>query len=195
MPWQFRKLTDGKIAVTLDNNVWNFLFHGKIDLMAELPKDRFAISIAREVEIETLAIPDSEEKKALKDYIARTIDSRGISTIRFFGFANEGPGPERRGSFDHAVWASDVQVEFYAAIHQRFLERKGLKNSELFDNEADAAVASHSFSSIVLTCERPNKAGPLRFASENGGAILYLRNYEQSSLGLREIIEDFHQKL
>jgi hypothetical protein len=31
-----------------------------------------------------------------------------------------------------------------------------------------------SFFSVVLTTERPGKNGPLRFAYENGGKILYL---------------------
>jgi hypothetical protein len=47
MNWAYTKRNDGKIAVTLDNNVWNFLFQRKIDLAAELPSDEFAIFITR----------------------------------------------------------------------------------------------------------------------------------------------------
>ena len=52
MHWQYVKRSDGRIAITLDNKVWNFLFQRNVDLAAELPLDRFAIFITREVEIE-----------------------------------------------------------------------------------------------------------------------------------------------
>ena len=61
MNWQYTKRGDGLIAVTLDNNVWDFLFKGTIDLAAELPSDEFFISITREVEIESMAIPPDTE--------------------------------------------------------------------------------------------------------------------------------------
>ena len=50
--WPFTKRTDVKIALTLDNNVWNFLYDRSIDLAVELPRERFAIFITREVEID-----------------------------------------------------------------------------------------------------------------------------------------------
>jgi hypothetical protein len=194
MHWYYAKRSDGKVAITLDNNVWNFLFNGNVDLVSELPPDRFAIYITREVEIETFAIPDRESKKELKDYIATTIAACGIKTTSIFGFAHEGPGPQRHGGFDVGVWQSQTETEFYAAIRHRFLVGKSEKNSKLFDNEGDAAVAAKSFSSIVLTCERPNKPGPLSFAAAHGGKVLYLHGFEQSGLTLREFIEDFYQK-
>jgi hypothetical protein len=62
-------------------------------------------------------------------------------------------------------------------------------------NEADAAVAAKSFSSIVLTCEFPKKTGPLRFAAENGGKILYLVDFDPSQLTLKAYIEAFYQQI
>jgi rRNA-processing protein FCF1 len=53
------KRPDGKIAITLDNNVWNSLYDGQIDLAAELSSEKSAIYIPREVEIETLALESS----------------------------------------------------------------------------------------------------------------------------------------
>jgi len=64
--WEYTKRSDGRIAVTLDNNVWDFLFRRGIDLASELPTEKFAIFITREVEIETLAIPADAPKDALK---------------------------------------------------------------------------------------------------------------------------------
>ena len=193
MQWHYAKRSDGKVAITLDNNVWNFLFNNKIDLDSELPQDRFAIYITREVEIETFAIPDHESKKELKEYITRTIAACGIETTWVFGFAHEGSGPQRHGGFDVGVWQSQTETEFYAAIRQRFLVGKSQKNSELFDNEGDAAVAAKSFSSIALTCECPNKPGPLSFAATHGGKVLYLQGFERSGLTLRGFVENFCQ--
>ena len=103
MQWQYTKRSDGKIAITLDNNVWNYLFQKNVDLSSELPPERFALFITREVEIETFAIPDEESKRELKAYIARTIASSDIQTTWVFGFAHEGPGPQRCGGFDVGV--------------------------------------------------------------------------------------------
>ena len=195
MNWQYTKRADGKIAITLDNNVWNFLFDKKLDLASELPLDQFAISITREVEIETLAIPAHPSKIPLKDYIARTIDICQIRTTSVFGFASDGPGPQRVGGFDQGTWQSQTEAEFYAAIRDQYLIGKSEKNSQLTDNEADAAVAAKSFFSVVLTCELPKTTGPLRFASENGGKILYLRDFDQSGLLLRAYIETFYRQM
>lgn len=195
MQWQFTKRPDGKIAVTLDNNVWDFLFQNGVDLASELPSDRFAIYITREVEIEASAIPERDSKKALKEYIVRTTASCEITTTRVFGFAHEGPGPQRCGGFDVGTWQSSTEQEFYAAIRERFLAGKNQKNSQLFDNEGDAAVAAKSFSSIALTCEHPDKVGPLRFAAGHGGMVLYLEGFERRGLTLRELIETFYRKI
>jgi hypothetical protein len=195
MHWQYTKRTDRKIAITLDNNVWDFLFQRGLDLALELPFDQFAIFITREVEIEGLAIPPNASKTALKDYIARTIVSCDIRTTSVFGFATEGPGPQRAGGFDQGTWQSQTEVEFYAAIRERYLLGKGETNSQLTKNEGDAAVAAQSFSSIALTCERPNKSGPLRFAAEHGGKILYLEGFGRSGLTLKAYIAAFYQQI
>jgi hypothetical protein len=76
-----------------------------------------------------------ESKKELKEYIDKTIAACGIKTTYVFGFAHEGPGPQRHGGFDVGVWQSRKEREFYAAIQERFLIGKRLKNSELYDNE------------------------------------------------------------
>ena len=78
MDWNFAKRADSRIAITLDNNVWNFFFEAGTKLCGELPRERFVLFITREVEIETLAIPNEEAKTGLKRYIAETIESCGI---------------------------------------------------------------------------------------------------------------------
>jgi hypothetical protein len=193
--WQYTKRPDGRIAITLDNNVWDFLFQEGISLATELPAQEFAIFITREVEIETMAIPVDVSKCALKDYIARTMASCDIRTTSVFGFASKGPGPQRVGGFGRGTWQSQIEREFYAAIRERYLLGKGQTKSQLSRNEADAAVAAQSFSSIALTCESSKKSGPLRFAAENGGKILYLEGFGQSGRTLKACIEGFYQQI
>jgi hypothetical protein len=192
MNWQYTRRSDGLIAITLDNNVWDFLFARKIDLGAELPSDEFVVFITREVEIESMAIPDTESKTTLKDYIGRTIAHCGIKTTTVFGFATDGPSPQRVGGFDQGTWQSQTERKFYDAIRQQYLFGRRGTNSQLTRNEADAAVAAQSFSSIALTCENPRKPGPLRFAAEHGGKVLYLPDVDRSGLTVKTYIAAFH---
>jgi hypothetical protein len=192
--WHYTKRPDGKISVTLDSNVWNFLFDGGVNLASELPSDEFAIFITREVEIETEAI-SATSKATLMEYIAQAIADSGIKTTSVFGFASEGPGPQRCGGFDQGVWQSQTEREFYAAITQRFLVGRREKRSQLTENEGDAAVAAQSFFSIVLTCESSKINGPLRYAREHGGAVLHLGEFDRSKQTLKEFIVAFYQGL
>jgi hypothetical protein len=195
MGWQYTKRPDGKIALTLDNNVWNFLFDRRFNLASELSSAEFVISIPREVEIEKEAIPINASKSPLRDYITRTIADCGIKTDWVFGFATEGSGPQRRGGFDQGTWQGKTEQEFYAAISQRFLVGQPEMGSQLTRNEGDAAVAAKSFSSIVLTCESRKVNGPLRFAADHGGAVLYLADFDPSGQTLKAFIVNFYQKL
>jgi hypothetical protein len=195
MGWQYKKRPDGKIAVTLDNNVWNFLFDRGLNLASELPSAEFVISIPREVEIEAGAIPPKGSKVPLKEYIARTIAECDIKTLWVFGFSGKGSGPQRVGGFGQGTWQGKTESEFYSAIRQRFLVGQPEMGSQLARNEGDAAVAAKSFSSIVLTCESRKVNGPLRFAYENGGAILYLDTFDGSGQTLKEYVAAFYQQL
>jgi hypothetical protein len=194
MNWPYTRRTDGKIAVTLDNNVWDFLFRRSIDLLVELPSNLFFISITREVEIERMAIPDNVDKAPLRDYISRTINSCNIKTTSVFGFSVPGISPQRVGGWGSGTWQSRIEREFYDAIRPLYLIGKRETNSKLTENEGDAAVAAASFSSIALTCERRLKEGPIRFAAEHGGKVLYLIDYDRRGLSLKECIIGLHEK-
>jgi hypothetical protein len=192
--WSYTKRPDGKIAVTLDNNVWNFLFDRRVELSVELPGGEFFISITREVEIEGMAIPDNAEKALLRDYIKRTIESCDIKTTSVFGFNVPGLVHQRVGGWGSGTWQSQIEREFYDAVRPIYLIGKSETNSTLTKNEADAAVAAQSFFSIALTCENPQKAGPLRFAAESGGKVLYLADFDKHGRSLKEYIIAFHEK-
>jgi hypothetical protein len=79
MNWQYTKRSDGLIAITLDNNVWDFLFERKIDLAAELPSDEFAIFITREVEIESMAIPPDTEARTMPGPSGRRLSPSALA--------------------------------------------------------------------------------------------------------------------
>ena len=194
MKWTYTRRSDGVISVTLDNNVWDFLFLKKINLSQELPAGEFEIFITREVEIEGLAIPDTASKVPLKEYIDTTIASCNIRTTSVFGFAAPGSVPQRAGGFGQGTWQSQTEREFYDAIKLKYLIGKKETNSKLTKNEGDAAVAAQSFFSVALTCENPKKPGPLRFASEHGGKVLYLPDFEGGCLTLKEYVATFHTR-
>jgi hypothetical protein len=90
---------------------------------------RFAIFITREVEIERLAIPNN--KAALRNYIDQTIARCGIRTTSVFGFATDGPGPQRYGGFDQGTFQSQTEIEFYNVIRERYLLGKPETNNQL----------------------------------------------------------------
>ncbi|HEX3665927.1 MAG TPA: hypothetical protein VHU23_11910 [Rhizomicrobium sp.] len=140
-----------------------------------------------------MAIPDTQSKAMIKDYITQTIARCGIKTTMVFGFAREGPGPQRFGGFDQGTWQSQTEREFYNAIREPYLLSRSETNSQLTKNEADAAVAAQSFFSIALTCEKPEKSGPLRFAAEHGGKVLYLSGIDLSARPLKAHIAELHQ--
>ena len=192
MTWPYVPRSDGLIAVTLDNNVWNYLFEKRMNLADGLPSSEFAVFITREVEIETSAIPNAEGKAALKDYIARTIAGSGIGTTSVFGFASLSPGPQRMGGFGQGTFQSQTEREFYDAISDLYLIGRRETGSQLTKNEGDAAVAAQSFFSIVLTCEKRAKPGPLRFAAEQGGKVLYLRDLDPNRPNLKASIAVLH---
>ena len=192
MRWPYTGRSDGR-AVTLDNNVWDFLFARNLILLDELPCDAFALFITREVEIEGSAIPDDAVKAPLKEYIQRRIEQSGIQTTSVFGFSTPG-ALQRVGGFGQGTWQSATEREFYDAIRARFLVGKKETRSRLTKNEGDAAVAAQSFFSVALTCENPDKAGPLRFAAEHGGKVLYLAGFETSGLSLKEYVIDCYRK-
>uniref|UniRef100_UPI0035CBEAE5 hypothetical protein n=1 Tax=uncultured Sphingomonas sp. TaxID=158754 RepID=UPI0035CBEAE5 len=143
--------------------MWN-LFHAlDVDLSAVLPSNRFVLFIAREIEIETIAIPNT--KPTLKAYIARQMEDAGVQVTTTFGFAREDGGLERHGGFDVGTFQSDDERGFYAAVSKLYLLGRGDRGSGLTDNEGDAALGAASLSSVVLTRD-VKKAGPLRVALE-----------------------------
>ncbi|WP_242141024.1 hypothetical protein [Sphingomonas sp. TREG-RG-20F-R18-01] len=187
----YRHRTDGRIAVTIDGNVWNLLQCLDLHLATELPATKFALFIPREVQIELGAIADTSEKASLNAYIERQMSESAIDVTAVFGFARQDAGLERHGGFGFGTFQSEDAIALYAALHGPYLLNRSAKGSGLTGNEADAALAVSSLSSVVLTLDV--KPGPLRVVSDHGGKVLDMTPFGHSGLDLADLIARFYQ--
>jgi len=188
----YRMRTDGRIAVTIDSNVWDLFHRLDLRLSAELPRNRFLLFIPRQIEIELAAIPSRPEKEALKAYIEREMVDSTISVTAVFGFARPDGGPERHRGFGFGTFQSEDARAFYAAIREPYLLNRPARNSGLTNNEGDAALAAASLSSVVLTFDM--KTGPLRAALDHGGKVLDMAPFENSGLSLAGYVAGYHDE-
>jgi hypothetical protein len=182
--WTYRRRLDKKIAVTLDNNMWNILFEQqeRLALKDEFAEDGFALFIPREVEIEALAIDDAK-KPDLVRFIKQTREECHIRTSAIFGFATG--GLERFGGFDQGTFQSPEERARLDEL-RRFLGTRP-KGSGLKHNEADVSLANSAFSSIVVTAD---DSRPLQFAAKRGGKVVFLDRAQLHQPGdLRQRVE------
>ena len=182
-----------KISVLIDNNAWNFFFARNFNFHQELPPEEFSIFINREVEIEIAAIPDEGkdgvDKRALKKYIHESVLGNRIATAAIFGFAEANPpeGPGTYVGFGQGTFQSNKEKDWYGEEKiKSYIIGKPKRNSGLTHNQADAAVAIASFGSVVLTCDK--KTGPIGYAKESGGAVVFLSDELLASQSLRLIL-------
>ncbi len=188
MPYTARP--DGRVAVTIDSNVWDQFFALGFDLAAELPVTRFALFVPREIEIEIAAIPDRPDKVALKAYIREQMRDASVKVSAVFGFTTQ-TGPQRRGGFGFGTFQSEDARAFYAAIREPFLIGKPTRNSQLSHNEGDAALGAASLASVVLTRDL-KKAGPLRVARDHGGKLIDMTTFDRAGPSLASLIDTCH---
>lgn len=173
--WQYEPRPDGRVSVSLDNNIWDWLFdrHDTFSLSEELPSGRFALVIPREVEIEHQAIPVHKPGKLEKRaFIAETIRSCSIQTVGYFGFAAPPGVVNRCLGFDCGTWMSELERARTQAM-RHFLESKE-RPTGLVGNETDLRLAVLAFSSVVLT--RDSEPGPLQFSRQRGGKVLLVND-------------------
>lgn len=173
------------VSVYIDNNVWDFLFERGLDLSVELPADRYCLCMTREAEFEIPPIP--AEKIELKRFIETTI-AKCVQTVSLFGFYDETlPENEQRyGGFDVGRFASDAELDFLNQQRKSISDRKREK-TKLFRNEADVSVAARSFESVVLTLDA--KKGPINTAYEQGGLVVFLKDFDDSGLSLGDYVD------
>lgn len=193
MPWIYERREDGRIAVSIDNNAWDYFFEHGIDLASELPNDQFVLFITREVEIEGYPLDRNASKAKLAAFIADTKAKAQIQTSLIFGFNDPNAVHQRYGGWDQGTWQSQTEREYYEAVRGPFLANRPTRPATtLTKNEADASVGARSFSSVVLTSEGSSKSGPIQYAAENGGKVLFLREIDPG-MSLREaVIRCYH---
>lgn len=172
------------VKIYVDSCAWNFLFNKKIDLKLELPPDRYKLYITHEVEIELSKIPDigkdGSDKRKLKHYITESIKQSHITTTGTFGFATLEPDGtltevQTYAGFNQGTFQSKQEHDYYNSPEvKKLISSKPTVGSGLSANQADASLAVHANTAIVLTDERVNKPGPLKLAANKGAKIVYL---------------------
>ena len=172
------------ISLFLDSNIWNFLYDRKLDLSVELPSTEFTLYITREAEFE---FPTNENMKEQKQFIEETIHKHPIHTDAYFSFFNETyPMDKQRGAgFDQGRFISQDELSFIRS--QSLKNRTGAdRPTGLHKHEADVSLAARSFHHIVLTNDK--NSTPIKDALKEGGKIIFLNDFDNSGLSLREFI-------
>jgi hypothetical protein len=175
------QLTDTRIDVYIDNNIWDFLFEHRLDLCVELPPSEFRLCLTREGEFEIPPIPP--HKAELKAFIEKTRAHCDVKTVPRFGFYDEKhpPDEQRVGGFDIGQWTSNEELTFMESQHSRLSSTQ--RPTGLYKQEADISLAARAFHSVVISLEQ--KAGPLRTAYTQGAKVVFLSefNSQNESLG------------
>jgi hypothetical protein len=184
------------IPVYIDCCAWNYLHENGVSLRDEIPQDCYSIFITREVEIEIDNIPNIENKKSLKEYMASNIKQHPVVTTSNFGFRtleSDGTPSEVQtfSGFGQGTFQSEEDRNFYASPEIKDqLSGKKKKKTGLSENQADASLAVRAQRAIILTNEKPGKAGPLKTASKHGGYVVSLKyQVEPSGLSIGKYLE------
>ena len=176
------------IGIYIDNNVWDFLYERDIDLSVALPREEFVICITREAEFEIP--PIAATNSALAAFIATTINKCLIETDVFFGFNDDSlpPSEQREGGFNFGRFANPEELAFMAQQRTPLKPRHSIKNlkTRLYKDEADIALATRSFHAIVLSLDA--KKGPINKAYQQGGKIVFLKDFDLSGMLLADFI-------
>lgn len=88
-----------KQMVLLDNCVWNFLYHRKVDLLTEQGNNlAFKISDLGDVEIPSADHPD-DEVRAIGEYAREQISRLETDPVQWFSYADSGKPGTGKGGF------------------------------------------------------------------------------------------------
>lgn len=187
-----------RTPVFIDSCAWNYLFERDVAMEEVFPPDAFQLFQTREVQIEISEIPDAgidgSDKLLLKRYIQKSRDANSLRTTGTFGFRTfEADGTPSRNQvnagFGHGGFQSNEHRSWYDKKEVRsHLDGKSKRKSGLGRNQADASMAVRSFTSIILTNEKKDKAGPLRLATEQSGHIVYLQDLDETTTSLKEFV-------
>lgn len=179
-----------KIAIYLDNNVWDFFYNNKFDLVKELPPDEFSLWITGEAKFEIDLMPTEKQQ-----YAKNAIKKCNIKTDEIFNFYDERFPLEKQpgGGFGDknnpeigGRWITDSEQNLRKSEAENIGPQK--RKTGLYRNEADVSLAEKSLHSAVLTFD--NK-GPLKHAKDNhNGMVINLKNYI-NRINRREKLAEF----
>lgn len=170
--------TSDRLTIYIDSCVWNIFFEHNLDLRCELPFDEFDLAMTKEVaDFELSLIP--ENKRKLREYIDNQCAEASIRTDSFFGFSSiysPSDYKSRMGGFNEGRFASTRELE---VIREYEVSKVRIMKTGLYKDEADASLAVRAqANSIVLTAENSSKNGPLKKSSQDGGIIIYMKEFD-----------------
>ncbi|NOR17334.1 hypothetical protein GQ543_06475 [candidate division WOR-3 bacterium] len=170
--------------IYIDSNIWNFLYDNDIDMSKELPIAEFQLFIVGEQVLENRAIP--EQKSHIQNFIKEKMKDWSVKEDRIFGFFDDrhSNDEQRIGGFDGGRFISHEEGGFISQQSHKIGSKK--KKSRLYNQEADVVLGAMSMRFIVLTLDKKN--GPLKDASEQGGRVLFVNEYDPSQEAFGEWI-------
>ncbi|WP_150463934.1 hypothetical protein [Francisella sp. XLW-1] len=176
--------------IFLDNNIFDFLYDKKIDLLHEFPKEQFIICVPKEVKFESDCMPSDK-----LIFVKSLFENNIVITHSYFGFYDDRHvnNFQRVGGYDEGVYISKVERDFKLELNNNFLSNTDKKHPKhnLYKNEGDIALAVRSVHNIVLTNDRKGskgaKKGPLNYAYDEGYGVVFLNEYD-GTISLKEYV-------
>ena len=180
------------MRIFIDHNVWDQLFKRNVNLDIYFPKNEYYLCVTRQGVFEVIQTPENkvELKKYINTYIKTTVQEDSL-----FGFGNPNlpPNEQRIGGF-RGRFSSAAENEIRSKLACKYGSTKKRKSSQiLYSQEADIELASRSINHVVITLDV--KTGPLKYAKELGGKIVFINLSEIDSLNGDEFVKYIKLKL
>lgn len=182
-----------KTEIFLDNNIFDLLYDKNINLLSELSPIEYSFHIIKEINYEIEPIPHKEKKLFIQNLV-----NNHISIESYFGFYNNDhpSNMQRCGGFNEGKFFSlsrnKKELDFLNK-HKSYISQT-LKNSGLYHNETDLALAAKSFNDNQYVITLNVNGGPLKKAYEEGGKVILLykddKNRINKEISFGELIKE-----
>ncbi|MEY8702303.1 hypothetical protein AB4F11_04670 [Francisella philomiragia] len=177
--------------IFLDNNIFDFLYDKKIDLLKEFPKGEFCVCVPKEIKFESDCMPSDKFT-----FVKSLFENNIVITHSYFGYYDDRhvSNFQRVGGYDEGVYISIDERDFKLELNNNFLSNTDKKHPkhDLYKNEGDIALAVRSVHNIVLTNDAKSskgaKKGPLNYAFEKGYRVVFLNDYD-GDISLNEYVK------
>lgn len=169
------------LEIFIDCCAFDQLCKNNVDLRTEFPEETVCFKITKAVKGEIEDIPnDNPDKKHVKTYALKIIESSQVEVTSFFGFDE---GGRLWSGFDEGQFASQEQVDFLGATKNKL---GSPRKSGLPKNAADIDMIAQAFKKIILTAESSIGSGVSK--EPHRAKIINIKDYERNSLSLRNFI-------